>query len=658
MQEEGVGAKEATAGVLGNLPLIEAPYTVNVLSEHLLDIQQSARYIDYLKNVPAANVGNVVIGFFSLRGFAVGTDGYLYDGLPGHAALSETYQLDSFERIEVFKGPSAFLNGFGGSSSLGGTLNYVPKRAPDDPLRAIEVDYTNRALFSVGADLGYRFGADRQFGVRLNARVRDGEQQAERYDWRHQSASVAFDWDVNDDLRLLADVEYAKNRLPEIPPFFAVAPGIAIPDAPDASKNVALGWDDVRFAGQSAYLRADWTFAPQWTLTAQVLSSETRRPRHKSARFGFILNEAGDAVLSGFEDQSKITSDSGQLLVRGALRTASIEHQITLGVSALGQEQFSGYTLGSGSFFTNLYRPVDSPEPAALPSELQRTQKSDGSSFLVSDIVSLGERWSTLVAARHAKYSLDNFSPEGERTPAPDVSKTSPTAALMFKPLPGSLLYVSYAEGLEQGGTAPLGTVNSGERLDPLITEQYELGAKLERGGVTYAVALFDLMRPSEFVDAQGRFVQDGEQRHRGLEASATGRLSPNLEIVAGAAYLDPENEKTGNPLTEGKRPPSVPRYTANLFADYQIAALPGLFVNVGVYHNAEQYLDGANTQQLDAWTRLDLGARYETGVAGMAARFMVGIENVTDEDYWIGQNGILTIADPLTLKVTARLDF
>ncbi|MGQ0696652.1 MAG: hypothetical protein ACT4PZ_00275 [Panacagrimonas sp.] len=80
--DDWVAAKDATAGVLGELPLIEAPYSVNVGTQHLLEIQQSTRYTDYLKNIPAANVGNVAIGFFSLCGFAVGTDGYLYDGLP------------------------------------------------------------------------------------------------------------------------------------------------------------------------------------------------------------------------------------------------------------------------------------------------------------------------------------------------------------------------------------------------------------------------------------------------------------------------------------------------------------------------------------------------------------------------------------------------
>lgn len=671
--DDGVAANEATAGVLGDLPLIEAPYSVNVINQHLLEIQQSTTYTDYLKNVPGSNTGNVAIGFFSLRGFAVsasdgGSGGYLYDGLPGHTALSESYQLDGFDRIEAFKGPSAFLAGVGGASSLGGTLNYVPKRAGDEPVRSIETEFTNRGLFGVGADVGDRFGANQQFGYRINARFRDGEQAAERYDWRQQAATLALDWRATQNLSFALHLERADNDFQEIPPFFALAPGVRVPAAPSASDNIAQSWDEVRFEGESIYGRADWTFATDWTITAQAISSQTSRPNVKSARLGFINDDDGNATLFGFEDGFKNDSDSGQLLLRGKVVSGPLSHRLTAGVSSFSGQSLSAIAGGTGAFDTPIFNPVDSPEPAAIEPQpaLVPVNKFHGSSLLLSDIADFGEHWSALLAGRYAKYSQDNFvdsdptdaDPTLVGVEAAPVSKISPTVALMFKPFTGALLYANYAEGLEPGGTAPIGTLNSGQRLDPLITEQIEMGAKLERGEMIYTLALFDLKRPSEFVNGAGRFVQDGEQRHQGIELTATGRVLPNLDIVAGTALIDPKIEQSGDETIEGKRPVSVPRITANLFADYGIAALPGLFVNAGVYHNAKQFLDSGNTQELESWTRFDVGARYETSFGKMAARFLLAIENVTDEDYWIGQAGILTIANPLTVKLSARFDF
>lgn len=648
-------SKDATVGVLGELPLIEAPYSVSVLNEHLIEIQQSTRYTDYLKNVPGVNVGNVAIGFFSLRGFSVGTDGYLYDGLPGHQGLSETYQLDSFDRIDVFKGPAAFLSGFGGSTSLGGTLNYTPKRALDDPTRSIETDYTNRSLFSGAADMGQRFGSGKQFGVRLNARYRDGEQQARNYDWTQKSASLAMDWRASPTLSFAAHLEYANNHLPSLPPFFLVAPGLKVPDAPNAAHNVAQSWDEFASTGRTTYGRADWAFMPGWTLTAQAQSSQTERPQEKGARSGFILDQDGTAMLFGFEERSRIKGDSGQLLLRGKANTGAIGHQLTIGYTALSGSTYGGFVSQENGIPTNLYEPVDSEEIPDSSVPMQKTGKSHGTSVLVSDIVSFTEQWSVLLAGRRASFVT---------TGTDQVTKTSPTAALMYKPMPGSLLYLNYSEGLEQGSRAEDGAniTNGGDQLQAIVTEQIELGAKREWNGVTYTLALFQLERPLErYVAAEDpgkvTFVQDGAQRHRGVEISAVGKATPVLEVYTGAAYIDPKTRGTGNPDTDGNRPPSVPRVTVNVFADYRLGFVRGLFVNGGVYHNAKQFLDASNTQQLESWTRFDIGARYETAFAGTAARFSLGIENVFDDDYWIGQSGILTIADPLTVKMSARFD-
>src|SRR5262245_20175501 len=62
-------ANDANVGALGNLPLIRAPFSVNVITQDLLVNQQASFLGDWLKNDPSANVGNVVISFATLRGF-------------------------------------------------------------------------------------------------------------------------------------------------------------------------------------------------------------------------------------------------------------------------------------------------------------------------------------------------------------------------------------------------------------------------------------------------------------------------------------------------------------------------------------------------------------------------------------------------------------
>jgi iron complex outermembrane recepter protein len=647
--ERGVAAKDASAGVLGELRLIETPYSINVLTRELIDNQQAAHYGDYLKNDPSASVGNVPVGFMNLRGFSVNTAGFLYDGLPGNSGLSDGRgQLVGVERIEVLKGPSAFLYGLGATTSLGGTLNYIPKRPQDKPVRSATLGYTSRSLLSVQADLGDRFGTEREFGYRVNLAYKDGEQAVQRYDWTHQGAALALDWRATKDLALTAHIDHADNHFPRLQPFYVLAPGLAVPKAPDASRNIAQPWDDFRTETTNAYLRADWSLAPDWSLTTQVLHNTSARPRAKEARFGSILDADGNVLLFSGDDQSDNKGDSGQVLLHGKLSTAGVEHRLTAGWSA-SRERSSFDTASLGTIATNLYNPVDAAEPASAALVAGPVQKNKARSLLLSDILKFSDAWSLLLGARHAKVTTTS-----------SISKTSPTAALMFKPVGDALLYLNYSEGIEAGGTAPVGTTNANQVLAPIKTEQLELGGKLELGELTLTGALFDLKKPFEYTDAATlTYVQNGIQRHRGLELTATGRVTPDLTVVAGAMALRGRTNNTGDAATEGKRPQGVAKFSANLYGDYRLAAVPGLFVNAGAYHGGNQYLDGANTQSVPGWTRLDVGARYETRLADTKTTLLFNVENLADKSYWAGaQSGLLTLAEPRTLKLSARFEF
>ena len=661
--ERGYRATAASAGVLGDRGLLETPFSVNVITRELIEEQQGAFLGDYLKNDPSAVVSNVPVGFLTLRGFPVGTDGFLYDGMAGNVGLSDGRgQLESFERIEVLKGASAFLNGLGGASSLGGTLNYIPKTPPETPLRSVALNYTSKVLFGVHADLGDRFGANRQFGYRVNLAYKDGEQATDGYDWTHKVAALALDWRAAPGLLVSTMFEAADNDLPRLQPFFVLSPGISVPKAPDANRNIAQSWDNFETRARNTQIRADWAFAEKWSLTAQALHSSDKRPAVKNARIGVIQNTEGDAILFGDQGPFDFIDSSAQVRVHGKAVTGSIKHDVAVGANTFREKQRSSTSTESlGIFPTNLYDPVDSDEPTGIPMTTGISQRSRGSSVFLSDIVSFDERWSVLLGARRAKLGVDNFDlTSGARTASNAVSKTTPTLALMFKPARNALLYANYAEGLEQGGTAPVGTINADQRLGPIVTKQYELGGKLDLANLGLAVAVFDMRKPLEITDpSTNLFVQDGQQRHRGIEFTATGSVSRNLTVVAGAMLLDPKAEDTGDPATEGKTPIGVAKVTANLWGSYRISALPGLSVNGGVYYSGAQYADGANSQRVPSWTRLDLGLRYDHRLGASKVSYLLGVENLGDRDYWTGaQQGLLVLSNPRTFKASAKVDF
>ena len=84
--------------------------------------------------------------------------------------------------------------------------------------------------------------------------------------------------------------------------------------------------------------------------------------------------------------------------------------------------------------------------------------------------------------------------------------------------------YASYIESLEQGGTAPLtpGLVtNPGEVFAPARSKQAEIGVKVDGGDWAATAAVFRIMRPLQYVNANRTYTQDGESEYNGFELPA-----------------------------------------------------------------------------------------------------------------------------------------
>ena len=130
---------------------------------------------DVIQNDASAFLNSAGQGYFeniTIRGFYMTSgNSTLYDGLPNLTSFRSTVQ--TLDRVEVFKGPNALLNG--ASGRVGGVINLVPKRPTDTALNRLTADYDYQSRLGIHADLSRRFGSKKQFGARLNAIYRNGE---------------------------------------------------------------------------------------------------------------------------------------------------------------------------------------------------------------------------------------------------------------------------------------------------------------------------------------------------------------------------------------------------------------------------------------------------------------------------------------------------
>jgi iron complex outermembrane receptor protein len=72
--------------------------------------------------------------------------------------------------------------------------------------------------------------------------------------------------------------------------------------------------------------------------------------------------------------------------------------------------------------------------------------------------------------------------------------------------------------------------------------------------------------------------------------------------------------------------------------------------------------VDGANTESIPAWTRLDLGGRYSFAVGDKLLTVRANVENATNKDYWSSVGGepgadYLVLAAPRTFLLSMSVD-
>jgi iron complex outermembrane receptor protein len=154
-----------------------------------------------LENDPSAQTTNSTTGHdaINIRGFHNGNGFILFNGLQGIVTGTlSSVPAESFERVEVLKGPNVLLNGNVGK--VGGVINMTPKRAGDAPLTQATIDYMSDSQIGGHVDIGRRFGGEQQFGIRFNGVYRDGDTAVDRHRAGPRLARSA--WTIGERLRL------------------------------------------------------------------------------------------------------------------------------------------------------------------------------------------------------------------------------------------------------------------------------------------------------------------------------------------------------------------------------------------------------------------------------------------------------------------------
>ena len=675
--EGGQVATGSRVGILGNQDIMDTPFSTTSYTNEYIANQQAQSVGDLLKKDPTVRVargfGNFQEAYF-MRGFITTSDDTMYNGLYG--ILPRQYiATELFERVEVQRGASTMLNGAapsGGNS--GGTINLLPKRAGNEPLREVTLGYGQGDQGKVAVDVSDRFGTDDAFGVRFNAAYQDGDSAIDDESATLGLAALGLDY-RGDQYRLSADLGWQDNKLEETRPSVNLAGASRVPQAPKGSKNWSQPWTYSDEKDIFGTIRGEYDFND--SITAYGAYGMRRGDEDNSLSGLTVTNTNGAGTTARFDNIREDKVQSAELGLRGQWQIGKIDHDWVIAADLYDQEEKGAYAYEDARP-NNLYRPIkyrdnnwsDSAVFVGNANNPTLTSEKKLQSFALADTFSLfDDKLKTTLGVRHQNIKTTSYDYNTQaQTSDYDESKWTPSVGIVYQPSIDWSVYGNYIESLAKGDTAPLVqgetiVTNGGQDLAPFVSKQTEVGVKYDNGVIGSSLAIFRTDEPRAYVDNTDTFVASGENRHQGAELSVFGSPSENMRLIAGVSYLNAKQDNTGDVTSDGKRVIGVAKLQSNLNLEYDLAAIEGLTLTGDIIHTGARYADAANTLKVDGYTTLDLGARYRTVLAGQDVTLKGMVTNVTGEDYWQSVGGLptygyLNAGDPTALKLSATFNF
>lgn len=669
--DDGYRVQQASVGGFQPAPLLDTPASINVFGEQLLKDRQVRLLSEVLQSDASVGESYAPIGYyenFNVRGFELNAaSSYRINGQA--IAGEQNVALENKQQVELLKGLSGLQSGV---SAPGGLIDYVTKRAAD--VRSVTVSSNEQGERYLATDLGGWFGSERQFGLRVNLAHEDIRSYVDHADGKRDFAALAFDWQVSADATLQLDAEYQHREQLSVPGYQLLG-GSEVPHGVDPEDRLAYQrWakpvqsDSLNLGGRFQY-----RFDDAWSGTLSASRSQVVIDDYSAFAWGSDsgwqshFSPDGDYDIYDFRspDDTRRT-DEVQATLDGRFDALGVGHELTLGTSAqrrtLDQRPYYNELLGSGNIDTG----APSLDPSSNPiGSSERRLDSRQYGLFASDRVTFNEQWQALIGAREVRLDERTWDEDGNAGRHTRQYQLLPNAALIYKPLPDTTLYASYAKGLSAGGTAPWYASNASEILAPTLSHQLELGVKQDWQGMSFSAALFQIRQAYQYAKPQGSefvYVQQGQQKNIGLELGASGWVTSKLQVQASAAAIRARVKNSGTAQYEGHQAINVPRLRAALQADYSLP-VPGLALLAGARYSASKYASQAGNVEVGGYTVFDLGSRYRTRIAGYDTTLRLTVDNLFDKRYWrdvgdyLGDNYLFQGA-PRTARVSASVAF
>ncbi len=264
------------------------------------------------------------------------------------------------------------------------------------------------------------------------------------------------------------------------------------------------------------------------------------------------------------------------------------------------------------------------------PAPLRQVSANDATDKIVQTTAGVGYQglWSRV---GELSFGLQRADYEKTATSAAQTARAAPllpsaTAALHFSSQ--WIAYAGYTRGLEESPNAPIEATNRNESPPSIITIQKEAGVRWKTStGVGTVLGVFDIEKPYFNLNTARQFIRLGSVRHRGIELSATGKITSKLTAVLGNLIID--RRVSNNDGNADKMPIGTFKRQTFLNLDYTLPHFRDVSLSAAVESTSRRVSNAANTAFLAPRTIVNLGLRHRFKVANKPALLRLRTDNV-----------------------------
>ncbi|SNV86945.1 TonB-dependent siderophore receptor [Haemophilus pittmaniae] len=645
-----------------NVPIIDTPTTVNVVTSKLLEDRKPNDLVDALSSVSGVSQANTLGGVFDAvqkRGFGGNRDNSIMrNGIqagPSHNFGATT------ETIEVLKGPASVLYGI---QDPGGIVNVITKKPQQQSKHVIGGSVGNNSMW--GTQLDSTGGLGNGFAYRFIY-----DKQEKNY-WRNfgkiktTTYAPSLSWE-DDKTKVLVAYEHLDYTQPfDRGTQLVNGTVVNIPAERrlDEPNNQTTGKTDNIQVKIERKLNDQWklNFAYGYardkyfyrqTRVVAVNTDYTNSLRYTSG--ATTRTVAPRTALRRLEKQAADQRlHSASLNLVGEFAIGNVANRFIVGVDASRNYRTTGPVYNNGGWSNlNIDNPVytdpNAKETLAANNYQINNVKTLGvfiqdTAYLTDNLIVTGGlryEYFDQVAGRHRIGAA--FKPNTDQ----HDGKLLYQFGTVYKFTPNWATYVNYAESFR-----PQYSIASqvDSNLKPEEGKSIEIGTKYESANINATLALFNINKKnvaeSSTINGDSYLNVVGKQRSRGLELDVNGSLTDKLSASLTYTFTKVNSrENSLYPVAIGKQLNGVPKHQAALFLSYDLGEmLNGHWrIGGGARYLGSWYAYTANYKtayKIPHATVYDAFLAYETKLAGKKLSLQLNGKNLSDKVYYQSTSG------------------